>query len=29
MYGYAGEYELNKRSLEAGDIAGIQFIYGP
>jgi hypothetical protein len=29
MYGYAAEYELKKRSLEAGDIAGIQSIYGP
>lgn len=29
MYGYAGEYELQKRSLESGDEAGIQSIYGP
>lgn len=28
MYGYAGEYELQKRSLESGDEAGIWAIYG-
>jgi hypothetical protein len=28
MYGYAGQNELKKRSLEFGDIAGIQEIYG-
>lgn len=28
MYGYAGQNELMKRSLELGDIAGIQEIYG-
>ena len=28
MYGYANYGETNKRSLEAGDIAGIQAIYG-
>ena len=27
MYGYASEGELNKRTLEAGDIAGIQKLY--
>jgi len=28
MYGYANYNEINKTSLEAGDIAGIQFLYG-
>lgn len=28
MYGYAGYGETNKRILEAGDIAGIQTLYG-
>lgn len=27
MYGYAGNGEINKRTLEAGDIAGIQVLY--
>jgi len=27
MYGYASEFELKKRSLDSGDIAGIQKIY--
>ena len=28
MYGFASEFELQKRSLESGDEAGIQTIYG-
>lgn len=28
MYGYANYNQTNKTSLEAGDIAGIQFLYG-
>jgi Matrixin len=28
MYGYAGEGQTNKRTLEPGDIAGIQALYG-
>ena len=28
MYGYASEGQIDKRTLEAGDIAGIQAIYG-
>jgi len=27
MYGYAGEGEINKRDLEAGDIAGVNKLY--
>ena len=27
MYGYASEGETNKRSLEAGDIAGVKKLY--
>jgi hypothetical protein len=27
MYGYSGEFELKKRSLTSGDLAGIQKIY--
>jgi len=29
MYGLAGEFELNKRSLDNRDIVGIQAIYPP
>jgi hypothetical protein len=28
MYGYASEGQINKRTLESGDIAGIQALYG-
>ena len=28
MFGYAGYGETNKRSLEAGDITGLQELYG-
>jgi PKD repeat protein len=29
MFGYAGRQETKKISLEAGDIAGVQAVYGP